>query len=327
MKLFTENHPKEKSLISVIVPVFNAETYLAACLDSIISQSYSYLEIIIINDGSTDFSLKIANKYADQDDRIKVFSFENEGLSQARNHGLAVSTGEYVIFVDSDDLLLPGAIENLWKTIVEYDVDIVEGKAIRGKTHGKLPIIKSYKVKLFDPLEAIENILYQKMLLPSAWGKIYKKNLFENLLFEKGILYEDLDLFYRIYERTFKVASIDYPVYFYRDTEGSLINSWKPQRLDVLKVTEKIENHMHENHPDLINAAIDRRLSANFNMFSLCSVHHDHDNVLKCWEIIKKHRKKSLFNPKVRIKNKIGILISYGGRYLFKTVAKRIYRN
>ncbi|MCH5237986.1 MAG: glycosyltransferase, partial [Muribaculaceae bacterium] len=92
-------------LISVIIPVYNAERYLASCLDSILSQSYRNLEVIIINDGSSDYSLRVAEGYAEKDDRVRVYSFENEGPSEARNRGLSVATGDYLTFVDSDDLL------------------------------------------------------------------------------------------------------------------------------------------------------------------------------------------------------------------------------
>lgn len=314
------------ALISVIIPVYNVERYLAACLDSILSQSYRNLEVIIIDDGSTDFSLKIAETYSEKDDRIKVFSQENLGLSEARNHGLRVATGDYVTFVDSDDELLKDSLELMVTMLNQHSAQIVEGKTIRGEYPTYYPPDRHIKIQVFSPSEAIADVLYQHDLLPSVCGKLYLKSLFDDLTFEKGILYEDLNIFYKIIERASKIILMNYPVYFYRENDFSILHTWKPQRLDVLKVTENLEDYIKEKYPDLIPAAKDRRLSANFNMFALCSMHGDKENAKKCWEHIKQNRHQSLFNPKVRKKNKAGILLSYLGRHIFNLAARRVYR-
>ena len=313
-------------LISVIIPVYNAERYLASCLDSVLSQSYRNLEVIIINDGSSDYSLKVAEGYAEKDDRIRVYSFENEGLSEARNRGLSVATGDFITFVDSDDMLTPEAMEVMMGYLIRYSADIVEGKVIRGKVFVPAPLKTKITVKEFNFKDAIEDVLFQKTLLPSACGTLYKKSLFENLKFEKGLLYEDLNIIYRVLERCNKIVWIDYPVYFYRETEGSILDTWTSKRLDVLKVTEKMESYIAERYPELLPAARDRRLSANFNMFALCSLNDDHENASKCWQHIKRNRKQSLFNPKVRLKNKAGIILSYFGKNIFNIAARRVYK-
>ena len=313
-------------LISVIVPFYNCERYLAACIDSILSQSYRNIEVILINDGSTDFSLNVAQKYAENDDRIMVYSHPNEGLAKTRNRGLEVATGEKIMFVDSDDLLLPDSLEilNFWANSLE--AEIVEGRIIKGKVLGEHSPAKNVKTLTFTPQEAIADVLYQHTLLPSMCGKLFKKELFNDLSFENGILYEDLNIFYRLIERCRKLVWVDFPVYFYRDTEGSIVNTWKPQRLDVLKVTENIEDYISEKYPDLLPAAKDRRLSANFNMFSLCTINGDRENAYKCWQHIKQNRMQSLRNPKVRLKNKAGIILSYFGRHIFTLAARRFYK-
>lgn len=317
---------KEEELISVIVPVYNVEMYLAACIDSILSQSYKNIEIIIINDGSTDFSLKIAETYQENEDRVTVYSYENEGLSEARNRGLKVATGDYVTFVDSDDILLPGALEMMLSTLKTQHADLVEGKIVRGKIHNDIPVPSIIKKFSFSAKEAIADVLYQNKLLPSVCGKLFRKDLFENLKFEKGLLYEDLNIFYLILGRCNKVVWIDYPVYFYRDTEGSIINTWKPQRLDVLKITENIEKYISEKYPDILPAAKDRRLSANFNMFALCSINGDHENATLCWQHIKTNRRMAFFNKNIRLKNKTGVLLSYLGKDIFRFISRRVYK-
>lgn len=312
-------------LISVIIPVYNVERYLAICLDSVLTQSYRNLEIIVINDGSTDYSLKIAQQYAQVEDRITVYSFENGGLSEARNRGLEVATGDYVTFVDSDDLLLPGALEIMFNTLYETNADVVEGAIIKGDHVKKFENPDPLTIQEYTFKEAVTDVLYQKSLLPSAWGKLYRMDLFKDLRFEKGLYYEDLDLFYKVYEKIIKLVRINYPVYFYRQTEGSILNSWNSKRLDVLKVTENLEKYIQSKYPDLLPAAKDRRLSANFNMFALCSLHGNREEAKQCWEHIRKNRKESLLNSNVRMKNKAGILLSYFGRPVFNLVARRIY--
>lgn len=315
----------EGKLISVIVPVYNSEMYLAACLDSILDQSYKNLEIIVINDGSTDFSLKIAETYSQKDNRLTVYSYENSGLSEARNRGLEVTTGDYVTFVDADDILLPNALELLHSELKEFSADIAEGKTIRGKIQGVFKFKPQIASHVYTSEEALSDMLYQKRLLPSVCGKLFTRCLFNDLKFEKGILYEDLNIIYKVFEKCNKIVWIDYPVYFYRQSEGSILNNWKIQRLDVLKVTEKIENYITEQYPGLINAAKNRRLSANFNMFALCSKHGEREHARNCWEIIRENRRHALFNPKVRLKNKGGIILSYLGKNIFSLIARRVY--
>lgn len=318
--------PMEGLLISVIVPVYNVERYLAACLDSVLSQSYRNLEIIVINDGSTDFSREIAEKYSENDDRVRVYNFENEGLSEARNRGLRVATGEYITFVDSDDVLLPGALKKMVEALEQQQADIVQGMTV--KQHSSLYIedLKTPKLIEYSSQEAIEDVLYQKRLLPSACGKLYKKYLFDNFSFRKRFYYEDLDLFYKVFEIAKKIVFIEYPVYFYRDTEGSITHTWTPKRLDVLTVTEDIENYFRGKNESLLNSARDRRLSANFNMFALCAINGEKERASECWNIIKSYRRQSLFDKKVRLKNKAGILLSYFGRHIFNLAARRIYK-
>lgn len=312
-------------LISVIIPVFNAERYLAACLDSVLSQSYRNIEVIVIDDGSSDFSLKILDSYAEKDDRVKVYTQSNQGQSEARNHGLNVATGEFISFVDADDKLLPDALEILMSALQKNDVDIVEGKFIYGESDLPYHFKGKIEIDILSPEEAIQRVLYQKDMLPSVSGKLFKTYLFEGIRFTKGLIYEDLDIFYKVFERSRKIAYINRPVYFYRNNILSTINTWNSRRLDVLRVTENIENYIAQKYPDILPAAKNRRLSANFNMFALCSIHGDKENASKCWSHIRDNRMRSLFNSKVRFKNKAGIILSYFGKNIFKTFAKRIY--
>ena len=311
-------------MISIVIPIYNVENYLSDCLNSILKQSFFDWEAILVNDGSTDKSGLIANQYARLDSRFKVFHKDNGGLSDARNFGIDKVSGELLTFVDSDDMLLPDSLKSLYIVMKETGADIVQGKAIIGKNY-YYPKVKDLKIKTFTPESAIEDVLYQKDLLPSACGKLYKTDLFSTIRFQKGIFYEDLDCFYKIFHATNKIVYLDSPVYFYRIVEGSITNKWSPRRLDVLKVTEDLESFISKYYPALFKAAKDRRLSANFNMLVLCANHGVSEQAEMCWNLIKKYRTESLFNKKTRLKNKVGILISYLGYSFFYLLSKVVY--
>lgn len=308
-------------MVSIIVPIYNTEKYLDECLRSIVSQTFKDWELILVDDGSTDSSGKIAEDYARKDNRIKVLHINNGGLSWARNHGIDIAVGEYITFVDADDELSDGALQSLYEAIIKYDADIVQGKF----TYEKGKTAKGGKIKNFEPEEAIENVLLQRELVSSAWGKLYRKELFEGLRYRVGLYYEDLDLFYKLFEKCKRIVFIPETVYFYRQTPGSILHIWNGRRLHVLQVTKDIEHYIQRHYPTLLAAARDRRLSANFNIFALASKNGETDVANECWDIIKSYRRDSLINLKVRLKNKAGILISYFGKRFFTLVSRIIY--
>lgn len=311
-------------MISVIVPAYNAEKYLAECLTSILGQSYRDIEVLLINDGSTDSTLAIATDFAGRDARLKIFTTENQGVSCARNYGISQASGDRITFVDSDDRLLPGALMSLAAIADETSADIVIGKHtdVDENSHKA-----SGRYTMISPLEAIAQTLYQTGdLIPASWGILYRHSLFsESTLFVPGIRYEDLDIFYRLFERADKMAVISDIVYFYRPNPESFINTFSLSRFDALAVTERIEQYMESRRPELLPAARDRRLSANFNILALLEHHTDvgyEDIKTQCWDLICRYRLQSLFNPKVRLKNKLGIIVSFFGRKVFRLVAR-----
>lgn len=315
-------------MISVIVPAYNSERWLAACIDSILSQSCRDFELLIIDDGSTDGTGKICDDYAAHDKRIRVFHTPNGGLSAARNHGLDNMRGEYVCFVDSDDILLPGALDTLLNVIENTGADIAEGSVIAGVTpdDSRLQYTHPPKVRTFTSTEAMELCLYRKTLHNGAWGKLYRSSIFDKLRFTPGLIYEDVDLTYRIHDRSRLAALTSEPVYFYRKGHASITGVFNARRLDVLKVVEKMERYIALHHPELLPAAHDRALGAYFNMFRLITVNKADlpDALNRCWAGIKLHRHESLLNPKVRIKNKAGIILSYLGRNVFSFICRHV---
>lgn len=309
-------------MVSVIVPIYNCEKYLQECIESILAQTYTDWEMILVDDGSTDSSGRIADSYAATDPRIRVAHFANGGLSAARNKGIELAQGEYITFVDADDALFPDAVMSLKNAADRNGADISSGEFRHDKRRGG-----KGNEKVFSPEDAVADTLYQTTLLPSAWGKLYNAKLFSEIRYTEGLYYEDLDLFYHVFLKANRIVHIFEPVYFYRMTTGSILHTWDKRRLDVLEVTRKIEDFMTRNYPKLVAPARDRRLSANFNIFALASIHGEKDVAGRCWEIVKAYRRQSLENPKVRLKNKVGILLSYLGKETFAFVGKFVYRH
>lgn len=307
-------------MISIIIPAYNVEKYIGPCIESALSQSFRDIEVIVVNDGSTDSTPVVIQEFARSDSRVRVVNRENGGLSEARNTGLDIARGEWITFLDGDDMLLPGTLEILLNEAVMTGADLVCGSFVRNLNEKK----KGKRSIELSPEEALLDILYQKKIQPSAWGKLYKKFLFDNLRYSKAILYEDLDVIYRIVSQTNKVVYTAAPVYFYRITPGSILNSFSKSRFDVLAVTERLEQWAAStSSSEVLKAARDRRLSANFNILGLIAANKkkEYENVARsCWNIIKRYRFASLVNPKVRLKNKAGIMLSYLG-YRFATAA------
>lgn len=314
-------------MISVIIPAYNAQAYLRECLESVLAQSFTDWEALVIDDGSTDSTAVIAEAFANKDRRIRSFRKTNGGLSDARNYGLDRSMGDWVTFLDSDDCLMPHALEIMHGFTGGDSTDVVAGEYSRQNREAVDGRVLSREM---NGLEATREGLYQRGINTSACCKLYRRSAIGNVRFKKGIWYEDLDFFSRLFPGLRKVVAIDAKVYFYRDNTGSFINTFSEERLDVLQVTLHMEQELMEAYPSLRGCARDRRLSANFNMFCLLAIH---DRVGRyrvvsdeCWEVIKSRRWECLLDPSVRIKNKAGCLVSYLGRGILSLLARLVYR-
>lgn len=220
------NSPK----VSVLVPLYNQERYIDACLKSICTQSYKNLEIIVVNDGSTDTSPLMAKKWAERDPRIKVVDKQNEGLTFARRDGYKVATGDFVAFVDSDDMLMPGAIETLVGHMVDKDVDLVLGAIVRKlgifeqklNNHGIFPVNQVVtQPELFDKYYV--GFFGKTCFTVSMWGRLFKKSLIDKALQETELfspeirfMGEDEHFNVMLFPYLKSMYMTDEPVYYYR---------------------------------------------------------------------------------------------------------------
>lgn len=227
-------------LISVVVPIYNVETYLSECIESIINQTYRNLEIILVNDGSTDNSGEICSKYEFKDERIKIINKENGGLSDARNVGISNSKGEFIYLIDSDDFICKKeSIENMYNLMSE-DVDMVVSYYYEKKDTEDIYILDK-NCTGFEKMDSVEalNRMYNskdfKYNFIVAHNKLYRKNLFEGIEYPKGKIHEDEFTTYKLYLKSRNIALLKETTYAYRIRENSIMTaSYSSKKLSSL---------------------------------------------------------------------------------------------
>lgn len=228
-------------LISVIVPIYNVECYLKTCIDSIVNQTYSNLEIILVDDGSPDKSPEICDEYAKNDSRVKVIHQENGGLAHARNVGIAKSSGEYLTFIDSDDYVSNDYVESLYKGIAELGADISLASFYPFTKENELAISYSElsftevtREECFKRYGAIKADLSMPFI--SACNKLYKRDLFSSIRFPIGKLYEDAFSTYKLLDNAKKIVFTSTYLYFYRLNPQSILGqSFKEKHLEMVE--------------------------------------------------------------------------------------------
>ena len=310
-------------VVSVIVPVYNAEPWLAELVGALRQQTFTHWECLLVDDGSTDSSARICLESADADSRFRVLSQPNAGVSVARNLGIAEARGEWLYFIDADDLPARNALERLMETAERTDADIVTG----GWTHCADDLDNGdlhASPELFESQKIITRSLYQHPDLASVWGTLFSRRVFhpEGPRFTPGIRFEDLDFTYRAFERASRVALLSDRLYFYRPNSSSFINTMTPSRLDILDVTDRIAWY-YKGTP-VEKAARSRRFSAYFGVLMLLMrTGYDAPAALqRCLAVIRQGRREALTDPRVRFKNKTGALVSYLGSPVLRLLAK-----
>lgn len=234
--------------ISVIVPVYNVEKYLSQCLDSIIHQTYKNLEIILVDDGSTDSSGLICDNYSQKDKRIKIIHKCQGGLSDARNAGLKIATGEYISFIDSDDFIDKNMYSILINNTQKYNSDIVWFNYYNyySKKHFiNSSIIKNndlYALSSSDKIKFAKNLFYQYKMDAHVWAKLYKRSIFNNIKFPYGKLFEDIFVLLPILSNAKIISTIPDCLYFYRNRSESIVNQYFKQ--NIIKNIDFIESRI-----------------------------------------------------------------------------------
>lgn len=317
--------------ISIIVPVYNVEDYIEDCLYSLLNQTFKNIEIILINDGSTDSSGEICDKFARNYSNIKVVHKENGGLSDARNKGLDIATGDYIGFVDSDDIISQNMYETLYNLCNKYNADVVSC-GIYTFREDKFNLCNDTNENI-----SLERCYYNEDIIKanyrgefssvSSCNKLYRKELFGNIRFPKGRVYEDVSTTYKIYLKSNLVVETDDQLYFYRNRDGSITHrKFSEKRFDIVPMYKEQYENMNDKFPD-IGMIIKNDYYVNLKCIFVDVINDESiecrkGHIARCSELMKSELRYFLKNNLINHKDKlIALLISY-----FPYVIKNLYK-
>ena len=313
-------------MISIIVPIYNVENYLKQCINSILEQTYSDFEIILVDDGSTDKSGLLCDEFSIKDDRIRVIHKTNGGLSDARNVGTEAAKGSYITYIDSDDYVSLDYLESLIKPIQKYGVSIsVTG--IERFFDGEMPYenrIEQESVFIYSGKEALEMVLYQKGMDTSACALLVDRQIALKYKFPYKKYHEDDYTTYKYYLNSKKVARVSKKQYFYRQRRGSIMHTFGQASEDELDAADNLVNQLSEIDKDLERAAKSKKYS------DYCQVLLSSDDIenknpdvyTRICSYLNSEKWHMLFNKKARFKNRTAALLAIIGIRFLKLVNK-----
>ena len=321
-------------MVSVIVPVYKVEKYLERCIKSIVNQTYKEIELIIVDDGSPDKCPEICDKWAEKDKRIKVIHKENGGLSDARNAGMQIASGEYMAFVDSDDWISPFYLEYLVKSIVDSKCDIVECDIIRTQGTGFEKQIDKKNIRnlnIFQTEEALKELIEDRHLHQYVWNKLYKRTVIQKIMFEKGKTNEDEFWTYQVFGNAKCIGKLNIPLYYYFQRKSSIMGEkYSLKRLDALEAKMKRQEYIEQEYPSLRDIAKNNLFVSCIYQGQMSLMELKGDQLFKAKKYINTIVKQ--IKPSVRIKkneslgNKIwicGAKISFWGTCWLKNILRK----
>ena len=310
----------KKSLVSVIIPVYNIENYVGECVDSVLCQTYSDLEILLIDDGSTDASGKICEGYRQRDDRIRVIHQQNQGLGRARNTGIEKSNGEYILFIDGDDVVRNDCVEVLLRLCEMHPGCIAAGQALYYEDGEKCGFSKAgdSKTGCLKVREALLRYMRQHpMMETAAWARLIPAELFwKTEIRFPASCYEDLATMYRLYRMSAGIAYTEKKIYGYRQRKtGIMLGSFKPEKgEDILRVTEQLTADFRNDDEEMRRAVRSRCFSALSNVYMTIPDGEYADIAERIWNQMRLYRRGLVWGSGVRPKARFGAMASLTGR-------------
>ncbi|MGP4106341.1 glycosyltransferase family 2 protein [Virgibacillus sp. L01] len=271
----------QKGKVSVIVPIYKVEKYIHRCIESILNQTYFNLEVILVDDGSPDNCGAIAANYKKSDPRIKVIHKENGGLSDARNHGMKHATGEFTMFVDSDDWLENNMVENLINCSLAYQADVVQS-AFYYAHNDKLLLDNRHHHKNDTPTQLDNRKLMYELVINErvknfAWGKLYKTKLINDIPFQKGVLFEDVFWAHQVMHRVEKFVLLHKPLYYYYHRDDSIVATYTPRNLDLIMGLKERHLFIEKFHQGLTDESYKAILKMSFIHYNLLLFNREKD--------------------------------------------------
>lgn len=316
--------------VSVVIPVYKVENYIKKCVDSIINQTYENIEIILVDDGGNDNCPKICDEYAKKDQRIKVIHKENGGLSDARNEGIKNSTGDYIMFVDSDDWVDTKIIEHLVKIKEKYNADIAICNRFYAYEDGsnKLKYDDTNKILKMNSDEALIELCSFNNFDMSAWAKLYNNNLFDNIKFPVGKLCEDYYIMYQLFDLCQGVVYSSKPLYYYLQRKGSITKNNKKILMDYIYASNLQTEFICKNKKSLIKYVKTSNMLSYMTVYNQCL---DNGNKISGNQLkefrknVKSNLKYLKSNDKISNARKIQIYL-FCYNILFYDLAIKIYK-
>lgn len=319
---------KRHELISIIIPVYKVLPYLERCVDSVRGQTYSNLEIILIDDGSPDKCGELCDKYALYDNRIKVIHKKNGGLSSARNVALDICKGEWISCIDSDDWVSPYYIENLYAAALEAEADmsiswfenVFDEQPIQSVAENQL-----HDLQIMDSKTCLCKLLYQDGVEVSAWGKLYQKHIMNNLRYPVGKLYEDIVVTPQAIHKSKRIAlisNVDY--YYFQRKESIQYECYSARKLDAALHMEELSIFIEKHYPQLYKAVCCRFFSTICNiLFQIGESKYCEEDFIYLWQQVKEKRKVVLWDKEARRKARMAAALSYMGYPVMKYVYQK----
>lgn len=300
-------------LISIILPIYNIEQYLPKCMDSILGQTYKNLEIIMVDDGSTDSCGRLCDEYGEKDKRIVVLHKTNGGLSDARNYGIRHAKGEYISCVDPDDYVDVTYVEYLVGLVMKYKtkMSICQHRVIYD--NGKIKENGKPGDECLQTEKCLERMLYHDVIDTSAWAKLYHRSLFDTVEYPTGKLFEDIGTTYALMMQCSKIAVGYESKYTYVFHNNSIVNGkFNPRKFDMIEMTDKMSEDVECRYPSLKDAILRRRVYSRFSTLNQM-IGNDEYNAERSIiiEFILKNKWTTLKDNKAPFRDKIAVILLF----------------
>ena len=313
-------------LVSIIIPIYKVEKYLSNCVESVLNQTYENLEIILVDDGSPDNCPEICEQYARKDSRVRVIHKKNGGLSDARNCGIKAANGKYITCIDSDDYVSKDFIEYLYRLLIDTNADISICNFIKTKELTENRIFTNDKTFQMSSDQAIQEMLYANLFSTSAWGKLYKIELFQDIAYPIGKYSEDMYTTYKLIIKANKVVYGNRVCYYYLHRPGSILTSdFSSKHLDVFEALHIMRDSGVLSSEGKMKAYKSQMVSS---MAELIEKHPTKDKIVQdIWEETKKYRLDVLCDLKVSKRVRAQACLMLMGYNVTEKVINAYYKN
>lgn len=312
-------------MVTIIVPVYNVKEYLCRCVDSIIKQTYKDIDVVLVDDGSTDGSERICDELSVDDTRVRVIHKPNGGLSSARNAGIEAAHGEYIMFVDSDDWLHPRMVELLHDDMSQNDAEMAMCGFIKTSCCHEV-CVSSNSVELIPPQEAIPRMLKGEWI--SAWAKLYRRELWQSIRFPEGLNNEDYAILVQIFDLCTRMTYRADELYYYFMREGSICRSGLTEHsFDEFQTGQLVLAYCHAHHPQWEHLALFNLTASIIKLTGECITGGKYlDRYEKMREYYLAHKSAILKNPALGVQYKPFLWCLGRNRLMHKLFVQLYYK-